>query len=96
MKNSSNLSITRTGQSLTSARTPRRLFSKSTQKLYNREPLQQNQQLGARVLHSFHTETVPIHTKTVQLRTETRQLKGVSLKCGRYVVSPASRRTRRS
>jgi hypothetical protein len=45
---------------------PRIVSSKSTQKLYNRKPLQQNQQLGARVLHSFHAETVQIHTESAQ------------------------------
>ena len=55
-------------QILAGACTPVRfLFKKSTQKLYSRKPLQQNQQLGARVLHSFHAETVQIHTETVLL-----------------------------
>ena len=39
---------------------------KGTQKLYKRQTLQSNQQLGARVLHSFHAETVQIHTESVQ------------------------------
>jgi hypothetical protein len=68
--NSSSLSITRMArimdQILAGACTPVSFFSKSTQNLYSRKPLQQNQQLGARVLHSFHAETVQIHTESVQ------------------------------
>jgi len=42
------------------------VFQKSPQKLYNREPLQSNQQLGVRNRTVFHTETVQIHTESVQ------------------------------
>jgi hypothetical protein len=55
--NSSRLSITRMArimdQILAGACTKIRFLSKSTQKLYSRKPLQQNQQLGARALHSL-------------------------------------------
>jgi hypothetical protein len=68
--NNSSLSITRMArimdQLLAASCTPGRSFQKSTQNLYSRKPLQQNQQLGARVLHSFHTESVRIHTESVQ------------------------------
>jgi len=76
MKNSS-LSITRMArivdQLLAGACMSAPFFQKSTQKLHDRNPIQQNPQLGVSRSTVFHTETVQIHTEIMQIHTETAQ-----------------------